>query len=134
MSRSYQDVVAIDGKRIRRSYDTRAGKSAIHMVSAFASGQGVCLGQVSTDEKSNEITAIPKLLKKLDIKGCTVTIDALGCQTAIAERIIKKGADYILVVKGNQKSLQQGIEDIILLFSSLGHPYHNKSKRLGIYC
>ncbi len=108
MSRSYQDVVAIDGKRIRRSYDTRAGKSAIHMVSAFASGQGVCLGQVSTDEKSNEITAIPKLLKKLDIKGCTVTIDALGCQTAIAEADHKKRSRLYTCCKGQPEGFAAG--------------------------
>jgi len=108
-----QEVVAIDGKRIRSSYDTKSGKSAIHMVSAFATKHGLCLGQVSTDEKSNEITAIPQLLDNLDINGCTVTIDAMGCQTAIAKRIIDRGADYILAVKGNQGGLQQGIADTL---------------------
>jgi predicted transposase YbfD/YdcC len=112
-SPSKGEVIAIDGKRIRGSYDTNSGKSAIHMVSAFATDHGLCLGQVSTDEKSNEITAIPQLLDNLDIKGCTVTIDAMGCQTAIAKRIIDRGADYILAVKGNQGGLQQGIADTI---------------------
>lgn len=112
-SASTDEVIAIDGKRICSSYDSRSGKSAIHMVSAFACEHGLCLGQVSTDEKSNEITAIPELLNNLDIKGSTVTIDAMGCQTAIAQQIIEQEADYILAVKGNQSSLQQGIEDTI---------------------
>jgi predicted transposase YbfD/YdcC len=84
------EVIAIDGKRIRRSYDTANGCAAIHMVSAFASQNGLYLGQVSTDQKSNEITVIPKLLKTLVINGCLVTTDAMGCQTAIAKAIIKK--------------------------------------------
>lgn len=108
------ELIAIDGKRMRGSYDSSLGKPAIHMVSAYASQYGLCMGQVSTDEKSNEITAIPELLINLDINGCSVTIDAMGCQTTIAEQIIDQGADYILAVKGNQASLQQGIEDIIL--------------------
>jgi predicted transposase YbfD/YdcC len=108
------EVIAIDDKRIRRSYDIVKGCPAIHMVSAFASQNGLCLGQVSTDQKSNEITAIPQLLKTLVIKGYLVTIDAMGCQTAIAKAIIKKKADYILAVKGNQSSLEEGIKDIAL--------------------
>jgi len=107
------EVVAIDGKRICGSYDTGTGKSAIHMVSAFATANGLCIGQAITQEKSNEIKAIPELLEVLELKGCTITIDAMGCQTAIAEKIIKKGADYILAVKGNQGNLEQGIQDTI---------------------
>ena len=106
------EVVAIDGKRIRGSYDTNSGLNAIHMVSAFATENRICLGQVSCQDKSNEITAIPKLLELLAIKGCTVTIDAMGCQTAIAEKIRDKGADYILAVKENQKELYEQVEKV----------------------
>jgi predicted transposase YbfD/YdcC len=99
------EVVAIDGKRMCGSSDKASGIKAIHMVSAFASGNGLCLGQKNCDEKSNEITAIPQLLDILSIKGCTVTIDAMGCQSKIAEKILEKEADYILAVKDNQKEL-----------------------------
>lgn len=110
---SDKEVIAIDGKTIRRSYDKQNGKSAVHMVSAFASENSLCLGQVSTKEKSNEITAIPELLENLAIKGCIVSIDAMGCQTEIAKKIIKKEADYILAVKGNQGNLEQGVKDTV---------------------
>jgi predicted transposase YbfD/YdcC len=103
-------VIAIDGKTLRRSYDKASGKAAIHMVSAWASANHISLGQVVTDEKSNEITAIPKLLELIEISGALVTIDAMGCQTAIAEQIVKQGADYCLAVKGNQPTLLAGIE------------------------
>lgn len=99
------EIVPIDGKVLRRSYDKSSNKSAIHMVSAWASANRVVLGQVKTDAKSNEITAIPKLLEVLDIKGCIVTIDAIGCQKNIAASIIEKGADYVLALKGNQENL-----------------------------
>lgn len=98
-------VVAIDGKQPRGSRDKPVGKSAINMVSAWASENRLVLGQVKVDEKSNEITAIPQLLDMLEIAGCIVTIDALGCQTDIAAKIIEKGADYVLSVKGNQGNL-----------------------------
>ena len=101
------EVVAIDGKRMRGSYDKESNKDAIHMVSAFASENGLCLGQISCEQKSNEITAIPKLLDLIAIKGCTITIDAMGCQTKIAEKIRAKEAHYILAVKGNQEELHQ---------------------------
>lgn len=103
-------VVAIDGKTLRRSFDTASGKAAIHMVSAWATANHISLGQVVVDAKSNEITAIPKLLKILEISGCLVTIDAMGCQTAIAKEIIDAGADYVLAVKGNQPTLHEGIK------------------------
>jgi len=106
------EVVPIDGKTIRNSNDDSSCKSAIHLVSAYASENRVCLGQEAVSEKSNEITAIPKLLDMLTIKGCIVTIDAMGCQKKIAEKIIKKDADYILMVKDNQKNLRIQIEDI----------------------
>lgn len=104
-------IVAIDGKTLRHSYDKKKRKSAIHMVSAFAAENGVVLGQKKTDDKSNEITAIPALLDLLDIKGCIVTIDAMGCQEEIAKKIIGKEADYVLAVKGNQKQLHEEIMD-----------------------
>ena len=96
------EVVAIDGKTARRSHDTRAGKGALHLVSAWASANSLTLGQVSTEEKSNEITAIPRLLQLLDLKGCVVTgdgtIDAMGCQKDIAQGTLEQGADYVLAV------------------------------------
>lgn len=102
-------VVAIDGKHSRRSYDRAAGKSAINMVSAWASENQMVLGQVKVDQESNEITAIPKLLDMLEIAGCIVTIDAMGCQTEIAEKIVSKEADYVLSVKGNQGTLYEDL-------------------------
>ena len=103
-------VIAIDGKTLRRSFDTANSKAAIHMVSAWATANHITLGQVVVDAKSNEITAIPKLLEILDISGALVTIDAMGCQTEIAAKIVAEKADYCLAVKGNQPTLQQGIE------------------------
>lgn len=103
-----EGVVAIDGKTVRRSKS--AGQKAIHMVSAFAHGLGLALGQVKTSEKSNEITAIPELLDALLLKGCLVTIDAMGCQKAIAAKIIEREADYALMVKNNQPSLAAAVE------------------------
>jgi len=103
------EVVAIDGKTLRRSFDRASGKAGIHMVSAWASENRMVLGQVKTDEKSNEITAIPKLLKVLDVKGCIVTIDAMGCQKDIAKQITSQGADYVLGLKGNQANLHMEV-------------------------
>jgi predicted transposase YbfD/YdcC len=102
-------VVAIDGKSVRRSHDRKRGKAAIHMVSAFAARQRLVLGQVKVAEKSNEIIAIPKLLDMLAIEGAIVTIDAMGCQRVIAQKIIDKKADYVLALKGNQSSLQEDV-------------------------
>ena len=104
-------VIAIDGKTLRRSFDTADGKAAIHMVSAWATANHISLGQVVVDAKSNEITAIPKLLEMLELSGAMVTIDAMGCQTVIAQKIVDAGADYCLAVKGNQPTLHQGIVD-----------------------
>jgi predicted transposase YbfD/YdcC len=104
-------VVAIDGKTVRRSFDRSRGKRAIHMVSAWSSANGLVLGQLKTEEKSNEITAIPKLLEMLEIKGCIVTIDAMGCQKEIAKQIIEQGGDYLLAVKGNQGTLEEAVVD-----------------------
>jgi predicted transposase YbfD/YdcC len=104
-------VVAIDGKTLRRSFDAANSKAAIHMVSAWATANHISLGQVVVDAKSNEITAIPKLLEMLELSGALVTIDAMGCQTEIARQIVEAGADYCLAVKGNQPTLHQGIEE-----------------------
>ena len=106
--------VAIDGKTLRRSHDHAENKSAIHMVSAWCNEQNMVLGQFKTEEKSNEITAIPQLLDLLSIESAVVTIDAMGCQKKIANKIIDKKADYILAVKDNQSSLHQ---EIINFFS-----------------
>jgi predicted transposase YbfD/YdcC len=105
------EVVAIDGKRLRRSHDRRRGRQAIHMVSAWASANRLALGHLATAEKSNEITAIPQLLELLVLKGCIVTIDAMGCQKAIVEQIVAQGADYVLAVKDNQPALHEAVRD-----------------------
>ena len=102
-------LIAIDGKTLRRSFDTASGKAAIHMVSAWATANHVTLGQVVVDAKSNEITAIPPLLRMLELSGALVTIDAMGCQTEIAQTIVDGGGDYVLAVKGNQPTLHDGI-------------------------
>jgi predicted transposase YbfD/YdcC len=107
-------IVAIDGKTLRRSFDAASSKSAIHMVSAWATANCISLGQVVVDEKSNEITAIPKLLQMIELSGCLVTIDAMGCQTEIAQAIIDQEADYVLAVKRNQPTLCDGIADFFL--------------------
>ena len=104
-----QGVVAIDGKVLRRSFDKASGKSALHMVSAWGCEQQLVLGQIATDAKSNEITAVPKLLKLLNLEGCTVTVDALNCQRAIAQQVIDQKGDYALALKGNQGSLHDDV-------------------------
>lgn len=109
-------VVAIDGKKLRRSHDKGLGKQAIHMVSAWASANGLTLGQRKVDDKSNEITAIPALLEVLDLSGCIITIDAMGCQTEIAQTIVDQEADYLLALKENQGTLY---EEVTLLFDDL---------------
>src|SRR5215212_6700392 len=107
-------VVAIDGKTLRRSFDAASSKSAIHMVSAWATANHISLGQIVVDQKSNEITAIPRLLELLDVSGCLVTIDAMGCQAEIAGKIIEGKADYVLAVKANQPTLHEGIVEFFL--------------------
>ena len=103
-------VIAIDGKTVRRSGSKSGGKAAIHMVSAFAARQRLVLGQVKVAEKSNEIIAIPKLLEMLAIEGAIITIDAIGCQRDIAQKVIDKKADYVLALKDNQSSLREDVE------------------------
>jgi predicted transposase YbfD/YdcC len=105
-----EGVIAIDGKTVRRSHHKNSGKAAIHMVSAFAARQRLVLGQIKVAEKSNEIVAIPKLLDMLAIEGAIITIDAMGCQREIAQKIIDKKADYVLALKGNQGSLCEDVE------------------------
>ena len=104
------EVIAIDGKTSRRSYQNKGSKEAIHIVSAFAARQRIVLGQVKVDEKSNEIVAIPALLDMMSIEGAVVTIDAAGCQRKVAAKIIEKKADYILALKGNQGTLREDVE------------------------
>lgn len=106
-------LIAVGGKRVRNSYDTPSGKSAIHLVGAYASEMGLLLGQIKTEDKSNEITAIPALLAQLALAGYIVTIDAMGTQKAIAQQIIEQEADYILSLKGNQGPSHQ---DVALYF------------------
>jgi predicted transposase YbfD/YdcC len=112
-----QGVVAIDGKVLRRSFDRASKKSALHMVSAWGCQQRLVLAQVVTDDKSNEITAVPKLLAMLSLKGTIVTADALNCQRAIAQQIVDQGGDYALALKRNQESLHG---DVVMLFDDPG--------------
>ncbi len=108
-----QPVLAVDGKTARRSHDRSNGLGALHSVSVWASEYGLSLGQVACAEKSNEITAIPELLRLVDIRGAIITIDAMGTQKAIAAQIIESGADYVLALKGNQETLHQAVIDYI---------------------
>jgi predicted transposase YbfD/YdcC len=108
------EIIAIDGKTLRRSHDRAKGLAALHLVSAWATANRVVLGQVATDAKSNEITAIPQLLALLRLHGCIVTIDAMGCQTKIAEQIIEQGGDYVLALKGNQSTLAAEVEEAFI--------------------
>lgn len=108
-----QEVLAIDGKEARRSHDRKHGLGALRAVTVWASELGLALGQVACDEKSNEITAIPEVLRLVDIKGTIITIDAMGTQKAIAKQIIDGEADYVLALKGNQDTLHQGVMDYL---------------------
>ena len=104
------DLIAIDGKTHRGTHDRPNGKAALHLVSAWAAENRLVLGQVAVDDKSNEITAIPILLDLLDLDGCTVTIDAMGCQTEIADQIVQRGGNYVLALKGNQPTLYDDVQ------------------------
>jgi predicted transposase YbfD/YdcC len=105
-------TIAIDGKTLRRSHDRAAGLGPLHLVSAWVTEHGLALGQVATEEKSNEITAIPELIEKTDVKGGIVTIDAMGCQRDIAEKIVAEQGDFVLAVKENQPKLYQAIQEV----------------------
>lgn len=126
---THRQVVAMDGKTLRRSHDRSLGKNAIHMVSAWATANRLVLGQVKVNDKSNEITAIPELLRLLELTGCIVTIDAMGCQTEIAETIVQQKADYLLAVKENQGQLYQDVQDLFTEcqkagFQGVPHDYY----------
>jgi predicted transposase YbfD/YdcC len=125
------EVVAIDGKTLRHSFDRASGKTAIHMVSAWATQNRLVLGQVKVDDKSNEITAIPALLALLDLRGCLVTIDAMGCQKAIVRQIVEQGGDYLLALKENQPSLYTDVEEFFAEarathFAAIAHGFHRE--------
>ena len=127
-------TIAIDGKTIRRSHDKAAGLGPLHIVSAWASEQGLALGQLATAEKSNEITAIPELLDQIDLKGAVVTIDAMGCRKVIAKKIVDGCGDYLLAAKGNQKTLDNTIRDLFRNyldddFSNIEHRRHETRER-----
>ena len=107
------DIIAFDGKTLRRSFDNSTGLGAIHVLNAWSSANDFCVGQMKVDGKSNEITAMPKLIKLMDIRGCVVTADALNCQKEIASQVIASEGDYVLAVKANQPSLH---DDIRLFF------------------
>lgn len=137
------EVVAVDGKTLRRSKDGTLGKDAIHMVSAWASENRLTLAQKKVDDKSNEITAIPALLELLELKGCIVTTDALGCQREIASTVIEGEGDYVLPVKNNQKTLRQDIESLFDYaheedFENVEHDFHRSADgghgRIEIRC
>lgn len=119
---SSQPVVAVDGKAMRGTADAANGTGPLHLVSAWATANGLTLGQVAADAKSNEITAIPELLELLELEGCVVTIDAAGCQKAIAAQIIDKGADYVLALKGNQKTLHRAVVEYFVQQTGAAQP------------
>jgi predicted transposase YbfD/YdcC len=107
-------LVGIDGKTMRRSFAKRSGKAALHLVTAWSSENGLTLGQIACEDKSNEITAIPELLKLLSLRGCTVTIDAMGCQKEIAAEIRGQGGHYVLAMKGNQPGLEEDMQQLYM--------------------
>jgi predicted transposase YbfD/YdcC len=107
-------LISIDGKTLRRSFAKRSGKAALHLVTAWSSENGLTLGQIACEDKSNEITAIPELLKLLSLRGCTVTIDAMGCQKEIAAEIRGKGGHYVLAMKGNQPGLEEDMQQLYI--------------------
>lgn len=123
-------VVAVDGKRLRSSFDRASGKAAIHMISAWAAESGLTLGQLAVDAKENEITALPSLLKLLNLERATVTVDAMGCQTAIAAQIVEQGGDYVLALKTNQPSLHEDAKLLLDAGIAQGfegaHDYHEE--------
>src|SRR3954454_16337694 len=122
-SETCQGVIAVDGKVLRRSFDRASGQSALHMVSAWGCEQRMVLAQIATDAKSNEITAVPKLLAMLTLKGTIVTTDALNCQRAIARQIVDQGGDYVLALKGNQGTLHEDVSTF------LDDPAHDATAR-----
>lgn len=130
---SGEEIIALDGKTLRRSHDRANGIPALHMVNAWAVNNGVSLGQLKVDDKSNEITAVPELLDLLDVKGSIVTADALNCQKEIAEKVKKNKGDYVLAVKGNQGTLHEEIayEFKVALEEKQLNPYETVEKGHG---
>ena len=129
-----EDIVAVDGKTARGSHDRANGGKALHMVTAWACRNRLVLAQEASDEKSNEITAIPKLLKLLELKGCIVTLDAMGCQRKIAKQIRKQKGDYVMGLKGNQSNLHDAVADYFATaqshqFRSVPHAYTEESDK-----
>jgi predicted transposase YbfD/YdcC len=126
--------IAIDGKAIRRSLDRASGKACIHLVSAWVCEDHAVFGQLAVDQKSNEITAIPKLVEMLNLKGATVTIDAMGCQKEIAQQIQEKGGDYLLALKGNQGTLHEDVtlfldDALARQFQGLKHDFWEQTEK-----
>jgi len=124
--------IAIDGKTLRRSFDRASGKMAVHMVNAYVHENHAVFGQLKVDDKSNEITAIPKLLEMLQLKDATVTIDAMGCQRDIAQKIVERGGHYVLALKGNQSALQEDVENFmsdVIAQGTTGHCTTNLKHR-----
>jgi len=122
------EIIAVDGKTARGSRDRKNNRNPLRIVSAWACANRMVPGQQATDDRSNEITAIPKLLELLELKGCIVTIDAMGCQRAIAEKVIDKKADYVPGLKGNQSKLHDAVEDFFVTaqrddFGDVVHDY-----------
>ena len=122
VKREVQEVIAVDGKTARGSHDRANGSKPLHRVTAWACENWLVLAQEATDEKSNEITAIPKLLERLELKGCIVTLDAMGCQRAIAEQIKEQQGDYVMGLKGNQSSLHEAVDDYFT--TAREHAFH----------
>jgi predicted transposase YbfD/YdcC len=123
------EIIAIDGKTLRNSHDRSKSRQAIHMISAWAVNNRLVLGQLKTEDKSNEITAIPELLNMLEIKGATITLDAMGCQKEIAAQILAKEADYVMALKGNQGNLHDDVKEFFVRalhhnFKHIKHDYH----------
>ena len=123
------EVVAIDGKTLRRSGDRGVGKSALHLVSAWASANRLVLGQQKVEGHTNEITAIPELLRSLDVSGCVVTIDAMGCQKKVARTIVEQEADYVLALKGNQRELHEDVKDTFEQWDGSAGDFYEKVEK-----
>ena len=131
------EVIALDGKTIRHSFDTATGKNALHLVSAWASDNGLALGHVKVDSRAIEIKAIPKLLEMIDVAGCIVTTDAMGCQRDIAGKIIERQGDYVFCLKGNQGNLHEEVkyffdEAMAADFEDVEHSYSSPSKKTTV--
>ena len=129
---SQSKVIALDGKTLRKSFNSSNGRSAIHMVSAWCVSNQMIFGQTKVDEKSNEITAIPKLLSMLDIKGCIITTDAMGCQKKIVKQIVSQGGHYILALKGNHGTFETEASEYVKCakqrgFSDITHDFHEET-------